>query len=145
MYTTPQDPHSDANTLPVVRFKSFPTASSDVDARSAVPSPPPRTTNGELELNDKKMSLDICLTMPLFDEFVEQDDEDGNEFRTKADDVGNGGTGAVHEKPLAMLLRSAAPTKATDGGLCILDYWKKVAMSYLQGTKLNAQIGRAHV
>lgn len=53
---------------------------------------------------------------------MRQADEDDNEFRIKADDVGSGGTGALHEKPLARLLRSAAPMKATDGGLCILDY-----------------------
>ena len=62
-------------------------------------------------------------------EFVGQDDARGNEFRIKAD-VGNGGTGAVHEKPLTRLLRSATPIKAKDDGrlLCILGVIDKGCM-----------------
>jgi len=50
--------------------------------------------------------------------FVRQYDEDGNEFRRNAD-VGNGGSEAVDEKPLARLMRRPAPIKAKDDGLCI--------------------------
>lgn len=94
MYTTPKEPHMDAKTLPVVRFKSFPTTASSpdkVDAALAelLPSPPPpRIISG----GDRKTPPHGCWKATLPNVFVERDNEDGNEFRRKADDVVGGGT-----------------------------------------------------
>lgn len=56
IYTTPHEPHNEANILPAVRFKSFTTAGDDLFASSAdddvdAPSAPPRIVKTLLEAN----------------------------------------------------------------------------------------------